>query len=1478
MLMPKIYKILFPVFALICLIAPHTARASHVMGSDITWKCLGGDTFEVTVTAYRDCNGIPLSGTNIGCTTSEGCSGSIVTVTGASKCCGKDITPVCQKSCTRCTDLSCDFEFGIQQWTITAKYVLPAGCCNYKFNWEECCRNGAITTLSPGDFYSEVTCNRCVKNPCDNSPYFTNPPVGIFCVNECVVYNPGANDDDRDVNGNADSLSFSFGDPLSGPGAAYSYNSPYTSKTPVIYSGTDPDATFQPPLCLGFHLDPLTGDIEFKATKTDVTVFCIVVDEYRRDSLGIERKIGTVRRDLQISIIDCPANHTPIITGINGGTTTSIKICADQQTCFTIRAFDIDPNDTVIMNWNNQIPGASFTVKKDGKKWPTGTFCWRPQKKDVRSYPYQFIITALDNHCPIPGRASRAFSIYVIASPEATHFTTIQKCGLVYFQADVAASSTTGISDYLFTGEGAPGYGPLYIHAKSGTYQYTRPGTYHYTLTVKGPNGCSSNYSDSVKIAQYAEIHLPKDTIICEKNPPITITATPAHAIKPYSITWDHSTSTADNITVPIIKDTVVVAHIKDATGCKNYDSMRIHMQLLPRPNIGPNKRGCWGHPIRLTTGLKQKMPYAAWIKIQGKDTIKNFLQGDTILVNDSGKYVVSVRDSIGCNGYDTVDVFYNPLVRVTPLDTDACINDSVKMDAGIAGLDATFKWIDIIHQTVVSTARTYTIKAVNTKNGHQFLVIINQTRQGVTCIDSGYKKVRVHNLPTPKLSPIDDHCIDDIPFSLDNYVDKAHLGGAWYYAKNSSAIVANYLYPSIIGPGSFYVHYKYADQFRCPADDSEMVNITDKPNVYAGPDTEICTKNGRYDLTAHINRKGGTWTVMAGTPKSALVYSPAGDTAFFDPAAVTLDSAYYLIYKWTNLSSKAKCSNADTVRIRVRTNPTLTISKVDTLCGDDLPVQLNAQPSGGIWTIVDGTTPQTALVYDASSNSYAFDPKAAGGMNHKLLYTAYGDPFRHMCSTSDTLQIYVAPKPDPVDFATEDGSWEYCMDHADVKLVPTKAWPGGSFTGNSVHMIGNQGYFVPSKGDTTDQAKNVISYNVPYNQGKCNVIVTHTVKVDFKPVVAIDRSGKSQCEGNDSFTFKAALFNCTDYKWFSPNGNNIAHSPLSGNSSTIVYHPTQSQLGQLQFWIYLDGWNTGKCAVAHDSIQVNINPRPIPTFSGDDTIGCEPLTVHFSSNYKMSNGSNVPPLRYDWDFADGSTSTDKDPTHIFNEPAGQILHVFPVKFKVTVNTGCFGEVSHNITVNGTPRPKIYANPQFTTIAVPQIQFDLDTSRSIGVNYKDPNTTYYWSFGDGSKDHPTMRNPQHTYGDTGTYWVKLYVTSAGCVGVDSVPVIIKPELIIFIPNVFTPDTKYDRATHKPHVYGAKRNETFQPEITDYSTFSMNIYNRWGELLFTTTDPNKGWDGTYKGQPPVMDAYVYVIKATSYSGKPYTFTGTVTILL
>jgi len=518
------------------------ARADHMVGSDVYWKCLGGDSFMVTITDYRDCNGIPFVNSPFVITpVGSGCTGAAKTISGNSSG-GKDITPVCQKSCTRCSDKNCTFPFGIQQYFITALVILPPGCCDYQISWTQCCRSAEISTGATwANYYIQSQMSRCTFGYCDNSPYFTNPPVAIYCTNQCVVYNPAANDDDRDpANGNPDSLVYSLTDPLTAAGSPTPWSGSYSTYQPLDYDGfpDDTGGIFNPPAsCKGFHLNPITGELDFKAVKPDVTVIALKIEEYRKDSLGVYEKIGEIRRDMQIMIIDCPANHPPNITGINGGNTTSAVFCADQSNCFTIKAFDLDPPDSDMMSWNAQIQNASFVVTPDGKKWPTATFCWRPKLSDVRLAPYRFVVTALDNACPVPGRTNKVFAITVIAPPQANYTANIQNCGLVKFSA--VSSGTTAITSYVWTGEGAAGYGPLYSQKSSFTYKYTRAGTYRYTLVIKNAKGCETDYVDSVIIPPFVFVSLPADKNVCADAGPITVTATYGLGNRPYNFSWN---------------------------------------------------------------------------------------------------------------------------------------------------------------------------------------------------------------------------------------------------------------------------------------------------------------------------------------------------------------------------------------------------------------------------------------------------------------------------------------------------------------------------------------------------------------------------------------------------------------------------------------------------------------------------------------------------------------------------------------------------------------------------------------------------------------------------------------------------------------------------------------------------------------------------------------------------------------------------
>ena len=125
-----------------------------------------------------------------------------------------------------------------------------------------------------------------------------------------------------------------------------------------------------------------------------------------------------------------------------------------------------------------------------------------------------------------------------------------------------------------------------------------------------------------------------------------------------------------------------------------------------------------------------------------------------------------------------------------------------------------------------------------------------------------------------------------------------------------------------------------------------------------------------------------------------------------------------------------------------------------------------------------------------------------------------------------------------------------------------------------------------------------------------------------------------------------------------------------------------------------------------------------------------------------------------------------------------------------------------------------------------------------------------WNWTFGNEYSTFIQNPSYTFQDTGQYPVRLVVTNnIGCKDSLTLLVDVEPIVTYFLPNAFTPnnDGKNDEFIGKGQFYGIK-------------DFKFKIWNRWGELIFETNNPEEGWNGTYKGALLNPAAFVYVIKA------------------
>jgi gliding motility-associated-like protein len=258
--------------------------------------------------------------------------------------------------------------------------------------------------------------------------------------------------------------------------------------------------------------------------------------------------------------------------------------------------------------------------------------------------------------------------------------------------------------------------------------------------------------------------------------------------------------------------------------------------------------------------------------------------------------------------------------------------------------------------------------------------------------------------------------------------------------------------------------------------------------------------------------------------------------------------------------------------------------------------------------------------------------------------------------------------------------------------------------------------------------------------------------------------------------------------------------------------------------------------------------PVPVSSFTADITKGCPPVRVNFMANHYNSA------YTYSWNFGNGQTAGGYSASTIYTGTGYYNV-------SLTVSNGlCSSATTYSNYIEVYPYPvaDFEANPWVTTEFQPTVSF---TSTSQGA------VTYNWffnDFGSGANNTSNVQNPIHTFSQPGTYSVALVVYNQyGCRDMVVKTIVVEPEFHIYIPDAFTPD-------------GNGINDMFvcKGMGIDVTRFEMMIFDRWGELIFKTTDFYQGWDGTVKGKKnkATQDVYVYKIKVYDLKGDKHELVG------
>ena len=297
--------------------------------------------------------------------------------------------------------------------------------------------------------------------------------------------------------------------------------------------------------------------------------------------------------------------------------------------------------------------------------------------------------------------------------------------------------------------------------------------------------------------------------------------------------------------------------------------------------------------------------------------------------------------------------------------------------------------------------------------------------------------------------------------------------------------------------------------------------------------------------------------------------------------------------------------------------------------------------------------------------------------------------------------------------------------------------------------------------------------------------------------------------------------------------------SPALGLSDSSAQYPLASPLTSTTY--HLVASLSNKCFATKD-ITINVEPYPRVQV-GNDTAICFGSSAQLNANISGSN--------YTW-LPTSTLSNASSLTPVAN-PQSTTTYVL----SVTDNKGCTKTVSDSIVVSVIPPVKAFAGNDTSIVFFQPLQLNA-TGGSI----------YTWTPTTGM-NNPNISNPIVTLDgsiDSITYFVHV-ATPEGCAADDAVKVFvfkIQPE--IFVPSAFTPN-------------GDGRNDIIQPVLSsgmkrlDY----FRIYNRWGQLLYSTSEIGKGWDGSIGGKDQAGDSYVYVAQATDYLDRKIFRKGTIVLI-
>lgn len=263
--------------------------------------------------------------------------------------------------------------------------------------------------------------------------------------------------------------------------------------------------------------------------------------------------------------------------------------------------------------------------------------------------------------------------------------------------------------------------------------------------------------------------------------------------------------------------------------------------------------------------------------------------------------------------------------------------------------------------------------------------------------------------------------------------------------------------------------------------------------------------------------------------------------------------------------------------------------------------------------------------------------------------------------------------------------------------------------------------------------------------------------------------------------------------------------------------------------------YNCGADAVAYKDFMV----RHAPEIGAEAEQVCRQLAFRAE---QLDQSTTIK--QWQWQFGDGGVASNQNPSHVYPSSGSYSPQVFAV-----ADNGC---TSDTVTLHiSIPQP--YANAGNDTVVLQNIPFQLKGAGNGNFSWSPPQFL----------SNSTISNPQAVLAADQSF-ILTVTTNEGCVAKDTIYVKVMKGPAIYVPGAFTPN-------------GDGRNDVLKPVYVGINQLKrFAVYNRWGQVVFQTSDMSKGWNGKLQQQDQ-SGTFVWVIEAVNYLDLPIQMKGTVTII-